>query len=289
MPMKMQSAMEYLTTYGWAILVIALVVGVLYSLGVFNSIVQSPKLQPGGCFVDRPNGPGTNQFMSLEGTCTDELPEYVMVFYGSNSFVDISNYGVIDSASSLTVSAWVETSSSSSSQMIFSSDSGSSNGIELYVSASGNAVALDDAGSVTGSGTINNGKWYDVAAAYGPNSISVYVDGSLVGNVAESEGPAQAFLDNQIGASCTGAYGTSCSNYFHGEISNVQLYNTTLPSSTELLLYQEGLGGVPNDFLNLVGWWMLNGNGDDYSGDSFNGNSIGVSYTGEWTSTYTAP
>ncbi|MDE1768908.1 MAG: hypothetical protein KGH62_06120, partial [Candidatus Micrarchaeota archaeon] len=34
---RLQSAMEYLMTYGWAILVIAVVIGALYQLGVFNS------------------------------------------------------------------------------------------------------------------------------------------------------------------------------------------------------------------------------------------------------------
>ena len=33
---KLQSAMEYLMTYGWAILIIAVIIGILYSLGVFN-------------------------------------------------------------------------------------------------------------------------------------------------------------------------------------------------------------------------------------------------------------
>ncbi len=34
---KAQSAMEYLMTYGWAILIIAVVLGALFSLGVFGS------------------------------------------------------------------------------------------------------------------------------------------------------------------------------------------------------------------------------------------------------------
>ena len=33
---KAQSAMEYLMTYGWAILIIAVVLGVLFNIGVFN-------------------------------------------------------------------------------------------------------------------------------------------------------------------------------------------------------------------------------------------------------------
>ncbi|MDE1828440.1 MAG: hypothetical protein KGH65_04740 [Candidatus Micrarchaeota archaeon] len=35
--LKIQSAMEYLMTYGWAILIIAVVLGALFSLGIFNS------------------------------------------------------------------------------------------------------------------------------------------------------------------------------------------------------------------------------------------------------------
>ncbi len=36
MPLKLQSAMEYLMTYGWAILIIAVALGALYGLGVFS-------------------------------------------------------------------------------------------------------------------------------------------------------------------------------------------------------------------------------------------------------------
>ncbi len=39
---KAQSAMEFLTTYGWMILVIAVVIGALYSLGLFNSSGLQP-------------------------------------------------------------------------------------------------------------------------------------------------------------------------------------------------------------------------------------------------------
>jgi hypothetical protein len=54
---KAQSAMEYLMTYGWAILVIAVVLGVLYSLGIFSPSNFAPKAQHGSCQVFRPNGP----------------------------------------------------------------------------------------------------------------------------------------------------------------------------------------------------------------------------------------
>ena len=47
---KAQSAMEYLMTYGWAILVIAIIVSLLFALGVFNGLFGTPNLctpQPG--------------------------------------------------------------------------------------------------------------------------------------------------------------------------------------------------------------------------------------------------
>ncbi|MEM4065247.1 MAG: hypothetical protein QXV17_00005, partial [Candidatus Micrarchaeaceae archaeon] len=74
---KLQSAMEYLMTYGWAILIIAVVLGALYSLGVFNSTNFAPKAPPGSCQVFRPNGPYTTSFINLMGVCNGELPEYV--------------------------------------------------------------------------------------------------------------------------------------------------------------------------------------------------------------------
>ena len=43
---KAQSAMEYLMTYGWAILVIAVVLGALFELGVFSGTFFMPHVQP---------------------------------------------------------------------------------------------------------------------------------------------------------------------------------------------------------------------------------------------------
>ncbi len=48
-PFRLQSAMEYLMTYGWAILIIAIVLAALFSLGVFNPINFEPKASAGSC------------------------------------------------------------------------------------------------------------------------------------------------------------------------------------------------------------------------------------------------
>jgi len=43
------------------------------------------------------------------------------------------------------------------------------------------------------------------------------------------------------------------------------------------------------DLPNLVGWWPLNGNPNDYSGNGYNGAANIVTYTTQWTSSYVAP
>ena len=76
---------------------------------------------------------------------------------------------------------------------------------------------------------------------------------------------------------------------FDGYVANVQYYNTALSQGNVAALYKEGIGGVPIDLNNLVGWWPLNGNANDYSGNGNNGNAIDVSFTSGWYKGYTAP
>jgi hypothetical protein len=45
---KAQSAMEYLMTYGWAVLIISVVLGVLYGLNIFNL----PTFSPNTCVLE---------------------------------------------------------------------------------------------------------------------------------------------------------------------------------------------------------------------------------------------
>jgi len=77
--------------------------------------------------------------------------------------------------------------------------------------------------------------------------------------------------------------------YLNGSIANVQIYNTSLSASEIQALYQEGIGGAPIDLQNLVAWWPLNGNANDYSGNSNNGQINNVNFVSNWWSGYTPP
>ena len=104
---KSQSAMEYLMTYGWAILIIAVILAAFFEMGVFNPYTFASKAQPGSCQVYRPNGQGTNNFISLQGTCNGEIPEYAAQFTGLPYTQQSILVNSMEAYSSMTVTEWV--------------------------------------------------------------------------------------------------------------------------------------------------------------------------------------
>ncbi|MDE1823275.1 MAG: hypothetical protein KGH50_03030 [Candidatus Micrarchaeota archaeon] len=76
----------------------------------------------------------------------------------------------------------------------------------------------------------------------------------------------------------------------NGSVANVQLYNTTLDPSSIKAVYQEGIGGAPIDLQHLLGWWPLNGNAQDYSGNNHHGTLVNsVVWNANWQPGYSLP
>src|SRR5271157_5133096 len=115
-----QSAVEYLTTYGWAVLIIAVVVVVLLNVGVFNTKSAQARAQPGGCQVYRPGGPGSALSISLEGTCNGEDPKFVAQWGGTSGYVSVPYSSALNPTASFAMSAWVYPASSGSASTILS-------------------------------------------------------------------------------------------------------------------------------------------------------------------------
>ncbi len=284
--MKLQSAMEYLMTYGWAILVIAVVLGVLYSLGIFSPSNFAPKAQPGSCQVFRPNGPGTSYDVNLEGTCSGELPEYVATF--SNSYIQLPA-SITTSLKSFTASAWVNPAYINEWNATLGFKNSSGDGWEMrtrmgWGSSSFRVDTSSKANQGTGVTIDSLNIWYFETFTYN------YTTGTAViwynANTSNSEA-INGIIPTATTVGGIG-YGTIDRN-FGGYMSNVQIYNTTLDHSSVEALYQEGIGGAPIDVNHLVGWWPLNGNANDYSGNNNNGVPTNVIFTGTWGDGYTPP
>jgi hypothetical protein len=267
---KSQAAMEYLMTYGWAILIIALTLAVLYSLGIMNPKNFLPRSPPGSCFVFRPNGPGTTDFVSLQGTC-GYLPMYVASFNGVNGYINCgnnTNLKLYDK--SFTLQAWIKPATNIPTGSRFT--------VLAYYNP-GWIMDLPDDSNVEGYRFYNGSIDYKYAPPSGlvslewtqfvvvrdlsTNTLSIYLNGNikqswsmrLVGN-----SPNPLLIGRR-----TDGY------YFNGFISNVQIYNTALTPQEIQYLYQQGLGGGPIRLGSLVGWWPLNGDAKDYSGNNNHG------------------
>ena len=113
--MKSQSAMEYLMTYGWSILIIAVVLGALSFLGIFNPVTFAPKATAGGCQVVKNSELGIS---NLEGSCNNQMPQYVAQFDGPvggccggshTNYIDVGNKSIYNQIkSNVTIVGWVK-------------------------------------------------------------------------------------------------------------------------------------------------------------------------------------
>ncbi len=285
---KSQSAMEYLMTYGWSILIVAVVLGALAYLGIFNPLYFAPKANPGSCQAFRPNGPLTSYDINLLGECQGEIPEYVAAFPDTNPSDNIQLTSPNIHYTSITVVAWINVAAipSGPPQALIAQDMawpcGASTTFFFGFYEQG---AIGCASSVISSSIgITPGNWYQLA--YTQNSVATwyFIDGKPAGAVGGAPLPYST-ANIVVNAGAGGIYPfnyPSAPDY----ISNIQIYNSSLDPNSIAALYQEGIGGAPIDLQNLVGWWPLNGNANDYSGNGDNGVLYGVKYYSNWLSGY---
>ena len=106
--------MEFLTTYGWVILVVAVAVLVLNYSGVLSNL--QPRAPPNECAISRPNGPGSDQFLGFVGPCPKEVPQFVATFnprggtsnpVGNITVAKVKFMPDVSTTGSLTLAGWV--------------------------------------------------------------------------------------------------------------------------------------------------------------------------------------
>jgi hypothetical protein len=321
--MKLQSSLEFLMTYGWVILIVSLLAVILFWLGVFGHN-SGPRVQPGGCYVNRPFGPNSTIDVTLEGTCDNTLPEFVLSFNGNGAasahttisaendcaVLDICvgarvpfndrphcNYTIVawsydtgmgsaGVGTTITYRSWRKTQNVPGTTALggvlylvnktsptFDSDAGIEyNNTVVRYEASGLDAANFNEYFISGN---FKDKWIMTAISVSNSIATAYLNGTAVSPKSPYVGCA--YLDQII----VGEWDRE----FNGTISNVQIYNVSLSANQIQSLYAEGLGGIPADVQNIVVWWPLNGNTQDYSGTGTNGAASLQSYS----STYPQP
>lgn len=285
--------MEYLMTYGWAILIIAVVLGAIYSLGLFNLNTLGPRATPGSCQVYRPNGPASTAYINLAGVCTNQLPQYV-AYFNSQGYITMPYAVATETSNSFTASLWIRSTLGGSGTGVFDTaqDVGCYGDREIvntnidFQSTLSNATLCKQA--LTTSTVPQVGQWYDMVITYNSTGISnnwiIYING-VQSAISTLKGPLNAVPSGSVG------YIGGFPGYqnFNGLIANLQLYNTSLDANTVKILYLSGIGGNPVQLQNMVGWWPLNGNANDYSGNLNNGAPTSITYTNQWLGGYNVP
>ncbi len=278
-------------TYGWAILVIAVVLGVLFQLGVFSSANFAPKAKAGQCQI-QVVGSGQSTTHQLAGLCSPELPQFVAQLGGSGAYLQMptSTFPANEVLNNLTYTAWAYDSGITG----FGGGivgAGTCNGLDCAdIEYNDIAIRFEQQG---GSGGYTpfalgsyKGTWVFLTLSIGSATGEAdYVDGKLVAQNGAYIGPLTFTYPGCCGAYKLGTW----DNWFNGYISNVQIYNASLTQAEVTALYQEGIGGTPVRPQNIVAWWPLNGNLNDYSGNNNNLQNNGAGFDGAWTNTYSGP
>ncbi|MCL5430106.1 MAG: LamG domain-containing protein [Candidatus Marsarchaeota archaeon] len=308
---RAQSAMEYLMTYGWAILIIAVVLAVLYQLGLFSSNFFQPRAQPGSCRVGIV-GSGINQQKALLGACLNELPKFV-TFVGTSGGLGVAHISIPASALELqdfSVSAWVKhvpdsygyVGSEYYGVMGFSTENMNSPNwlgwglylfnyyghstlpnIDVVYAYVENTMQSDTWTPLSISGypyakqdLPNTNVWYDVGMTVSSNTITLYVNGTEVASTPYV-GPISynGINPNDGSIGIVSTCGVDCGGGLNGTVADVQFYNTTLSAPEMMAIYDSGIGGDPIDLNHLTGWWPLNGDYSDYSGYNYSNGVAG--------------
>lgn len=296
---KNQNAIEFIISYSWALMLIAIALAVLYSLGIFSPSLFTPKAVAGACFVHR-----SDYGTALDGVCGNLQPQYVMGARGVGDYVLAKDSGStlspLNILGNITITAWIKVYGSPYHDIV---DKEYQYGMKLDIKNQPNpcvpsnnpgwCLEWDTNNSWIGNGfPIPNaayGQWMFLAVTLQGSTKYWYANGHLIGTLTSVPSLAHTHANVTIGAISSGWTGYGSAEWFNGTISNVQIYNVSLSANDIDALYLEGIGGVPISAQRIVGWWPLNGNGNDYSGNNDSDVQQQITYTTAWSSGYTTP
>jgi hypothetical protein len=212
--------------------------------------------------------------LSLQGTC-GYLPMYVASFNGVDGYVKVP-----DSASlrpnTISIEFWLFLRDATSTYgQTYICKRNAANNAGYFVTSAPNTANVQwglylPTWTYLNSPSFTLNEWHHIVCTYNGSVMRIYVDLSLTEKVVQATITHSTEPLTIMGNDPAG-YG----RYTNGIIANVQIYNTALSQQEIQYLYQQGIGGGPIHLQNLVGWWPLNGDAKDYSGNLNHGTIYG--------------
>ena len=198
-------------------------------------------------------------------------------FNGASSYV-LSSTGPNLNYNPVTLAAWVYPTTPCATQCQYLIGKSAYGG--FIASSAGNFFAFlnaNPAGIGIKSPIPSYNQWYYIVETYDGSTLKLYVNGIPTNSQAASVTPV-ATSGIVIGTCLPPVCGAGNNQYFSGSIADVQIYNIALTSGQIAALYANGLSAAPILPSNNVGWWPLNGNANDYSGNSNHGTPNSITY-----------
>jgi len=212
---------------------------------------KSQTLSPGG----ETNISGASSFTNTLSTRFD----------GVDDSVSMGNPASLQITGNISISTWINTTDSSSYEIIVGKD-GTTGGTRSYFlfRSGSNAKFLifrgGSAFSITGTSTINDGNWHHIVGVNDGTNLKIYVDGAL-----EATNTSGGAMDNGSDTFYIARRGGSSGDqgHFSGAIDETAIFNTGLSASTVTTIYNSGAPNDLNGTSGLVSWWRM-GDGDTF-------------------------
>ncbi len=240
---------------------------VLYSIPTYNSIMTVQNYLGHVC-IDYNCGTSNNFASNITLT---EQAVHAAAFSNVSSFISTPGYNALPTGSSArSVFAWVYFTGGISNYTVFSYGTAAT-GEMLDLRIHHRTLQVGTGASYYSSPlNISNNTWTFVGLAYAAGSSNVIVYANSSSSQFSVSGPLNTFgTTADIGAQA----GCKCQN-MKGYITNLQVYAYNLSKSQVQNQYSEGIGASPLTG-NLVAWYPLQGNANDYSGYGNNGTAHG--------------
>jgi len=182
--------------------------------------------------------------------------QYSVSFDGTDDRIILAPSSDFDTTSAFTISAWVNPTSLTNYEHVYSRFSSSHT--QFYITPSGNlTLTVDRVSFPASTGTVSTGSWQHIAVSWqsGTGATAFYINGSAAGSGTNTGTLTTGTTKVTIGSKAT-QYGH---NFFNGLMDEVALFNSALSASNITSIYNSG---VPNDISSLspVGWWRMGDN-----------------------------
>jgi len=172
---------------------------------------------------------------------TGKIAECLSFVANNSTSVLIANSPALNPAS-ISIAAWIKTSSTDASSQIFTKDSYGGNPTgrvwQFCIGTSGHVEFIpftaSSLGDYTGSVNVVDGNWHFVVGTFDQSKISIYVDGTEDGTGLNLSG---ALRTGQTNNAYIGAAGLNSFVSFNGLIDELRLYNRALSADDVIALY----------------------------------------------------